>query len=400
MRIRNHLIALVILAGFLGLGILYFRLWVVQRPFGIILFVSDGLVTRHITAARLYSSGAGGTLVMERELPYSALLRNDSLQFAVPDNASVSNAYATGRKTRHRTLAMDADGTPLQTILELARAEGRAVGIVTNGPLGAASTAAFYHHSATAGDRSANVAALVAAPRFDVILGGGAADFLPVSKGGKRTDGRDLLGTQPWEIVQKKSELENAAAYRDRTLLGVFADERLAFSRDRKAGMPEPALNDLVRRAIECLQINRRGYVLIVDDTLVSSACELNDGESVLRETVELDRAIHTAIQTAGDRTLILAAGRHSVGGFALNGYPLRNDKGLAILGPTPEGHPPITWATGPHGPGVPEPSAYQTPSALNNAEDVIVLGRGNGAEKLRGYMDNTDIFRILREAL
>lgn len=400
MRFRNHLIALVILAGFFGVAVLYFRLWVVQRPFGIILFVSDGLVARHITAARLYSSGATGTLSMERDFPYSALVRNHTLQYAVPDASSVSNAYATGRKTRHHTLAVDGRGTPLESILELARAEGRSIGIVTNGPLGGASTAAFYRHSLIGEDRAASVAELLTAQKIDVALGGGARDFLPSGKGGNRTDGRDLLNAQPWEIVRTKSELESAATYRDGRLLGVFADDRLAFSREREAGEPQPALSDLVRRAIECLQTNGRGYVLVVDETLVSHACVLNDGENTMRETVELDRAVRTAIKTAGERTLIIAAGRHSVGGFALNGYPLRDDKGLAILGPTPQGHPPITWATGPHGPASPEPSAYQTPGALNNAEDVIVLGRGIGAEKLRGYMDNTDIFKILKEGL
>jgi alkaline phosphatase len=39
-------------------------------------------------------------------------------------------------------------------------------------------------------------------------------------------------------------------------------------------------------------------------------------------------------------------------------------------------------------------------PSALNTAEDMIGLGRGPGSERLRGFLDNTVIFEILREAL
>ena len=46
------------------------------------------------------------------------------------------------------------------------------------------------------------------------------------------------------------------------------------------------------------------------------------------------------------------------------------------------------------------EPAAFQAPSALNTAEDVIVIGRGAGAEKLQGFLDNTEVFRILRDAL
>jgi alkaline phosphatase len=64
-------------------------------------------------------------------------------------------------------------------------------------------------------------------------------------------------------------------------------------------------------------------------------------------------------------------------------------------------GQPAITWATGPNGPGSKtEPGAFQTPSALNTAEDVTAIGRGVGSEKLRGFLDNTDIFNILKDAL
>ena len=99
MRLRNNLLALAILLGFLGLGVLYVRFWVVQRPYGIIIFVSDGLVTRHITAARLYENGALHRLEMEK-FPHSAMLRNDPLQFAVPDAASAASALATGKPAR------------------------------------------------------------------------------------------------------------------------------------------------------------------------------------------------------------------------------------------------------------------------------------------------------------
>ena len=83
-----------------------------------------------------------------------------------------------------------------------------------------------------------------------------------------------------------------------------------------------------------------------------------------------------------------------------MSGYPLRQDKGLALVGPTPEGHPPITWASGPNARDAAQPTAQQLPAALGNAEDVIAVGRGLGAEKVRGFLDSTAIFDILRNAL
>ena len=403
MRLRNNLLALAILLGFLGLGVLYVRFWVVQRPYGIIVFVSDGLVARHITAARLYENGAGNRLEMERLLLHSALLRTDPLQFAVPDAASAASALATGQKARHHTVGVDQRGAEITSILELARKEGRAVGLVTNGSLTGASPAAFYAHTTNAEDGHALAAKLIAAPQFKVLLGGGSEDFLPEGKGGHRKDGKDFLGANKaagWDVIRARAELESASPYREGTLLGIFAEGAMDFSKKRELTAVQPSLSDLVRRAIECLETNRHGYVLIVDEALISQACVLNEGEHLMRETLELDRAIGTAVKYAGEKSLIVAVGRTSIGGFALSGYPMRQDKGLALLGPTPEGNPYITWATGPKGAKPNEPVAREAVGGVNTAEDVLALGAGLGAERLRGFLDNTDIFQILRDAL
>lgn len=403
MRLRNQLLALIIFAGFLALGAFYIRFWTAKRPFGIIIFVSDGLVSRHLAAARLYSGGADERLSIERFFPQVALVRNDGLQFSVPDSAAAATAIATGKKGRHHTLSMSEAGVALPTILELARASGRNAGLVTTDRFTEPSTAAFFAHTADVSSRDAIAAVLIEPPSFKVLLGGGMGDFLPTDHGGFRADKRNLLEklTGPdWDVVKTKAELESAGAYRKGTLLGLFAPGALAPGKQREAGSTEPTLADMVRRAIQCLETDRDGYVLVVDETLISRAAMINDGEMLLRETSELDKAIATAVQYAGDRSLIVAVGRNSTGGFALNGYPMRQDKGIALVGPTPEGTPAITWATGPNARDAAQPSAHQLPAALGNAEDVIAVGRGLGAEKLRGFIDSTAIFDLLRESL
>ena len=408
MRLRNNLLALAILLVFLAFGVLYVRFWVVQRPFGIVLFVSDGLVSRHITGARLYANGASHRLEIERSVsgvpnfPYSAFVRNDSAQFAVPDAASAANAIATGRRARHHTVGVNENGKAIESILEFARREGRAVGLVTNGRFTDPSAAAFYAHSGNANDSDSLAVSLLKAAPFKVLFGGGLDDFLPGGKGGRRRDAGDRLAPlgKSWDVVRTKAEMESASSYREGTLLGLFAEGTLAYSKERESGVGQPSLTDLVRRAIQCLETDRHGYVLVVDEELISKAAVLNEGEHLLRETLELDRAIDTAVKYAGDKSLVVAVGRSGIGGFALSGYPLRQDKGLALLGPNSEGHPSIPWATGPKGPQSNEPAARVSESALNTAEDVMALGRGLGAEKIRGFLDHTEIFRILRDAL
>ena len=140
-----------------------------------------------------------------------------------------------------------------------------------------------------------------------------------------------------------------------------------------------------------------------------------------------------TALQYAGERTLILCVGKNDVGGLSLNGYPLKGDHGVALLGTNAAGYPAITWSTGPNGPlssealhapspalggtapaaaapstatatpppnAPKEPSAFGAPQAISTARDMIIVGSGPGSELLNGFMDNTNVFQLLQKGL
>jgi alkaline phosphatase len=419
MNLRNQLLALFLVAAFIAAGVLFFHTWVVQKPFGIILFVGDGLAPGNLTAARLYDGGADHHLTMD-EFPHLALATNYANDFAVPDSPAAASAIATGVKVNNGVISISPKGRMLSSILELARERGRAVGIVTTGNLTDASISAFYAHV----QKSSEVDVIAQQfaennPPLDVALGGGAQDFTPEAKSGRRKDGRDLLLEMKGkgaEILRSKSDLESAPVFTTAPRVGVFANGDLAYSNQIEAGSQEPSLPDMVRRAIEFLQMRQSGYVLVVDAELISRAAEQNDGQHVLTETVDMDNAIATAIKYAGDNSVIVAIGEHATGGMTMNGYPLRQEHGVGLLGINALGYPAIAWATGPNGPqkaagaaGSPaptpadgnQPAAYYTqPTAIDNAEDVIAIGKGQGTEALRGVIDNTEIFQILQGAL
>ena len=404
MKLRNQLLALFCLLLFVAMGVLYFQVWVVQKHFGVIVFVSDGMLARHLTVARLYEGGAEHRLALD-SFPHTALVANSARDFAVPDAAAAATALATGVRVNHRNVAFDHRGQPLRTLLEIAKAQGRAVGLVTNAQLTDPAPAAFYAHTPNALDTDSIAGQLADSAHIDVVLGGGSRNFFPAGEKGQRKDGRDLLAEMQrkgCEMVWTKADLENAATYREQGIAGVFTPGAMAFSDEIESGSQQPSLADMVRRAIEFLQVNGKGYLLIVDAGLVSEAAVRNQGERTINETLAMDRAIATAVKYAGDESLIVAVGKHGIGGLTLNGYPLRQDHGVALLGTTASGYPSLTWATGPNGPPATgnEPAAFQTASALNTAEDVIAAAKGPGAEKFHGFLDNTAIFDLLRDAL
>jgi len=425
MKWRNQILALLCLTIFFAFGVLYFRHWVVQKPFGIVLFIGEGLTPDRLAATRMYTGGATPHLAIE-SLPAMALLTNYSQDFAVPDDAAAATTLATGVKVNNRQLGFGPNDKRLRSVIDLAREKNRAIGLVTNGRLTDPSIAAFY--AVGKGDL---VKQMAEEKKVDIALGGGSANFLPDSKGGQRNDGRDFvleMRRNGYEIVRTNAELEAIPQWRRPKLLGLFSDGEMAYANEIAAGSEQPALADMTRRAIQLLQWNTSGYLLIVDAALMRSAARENRGERTLAETAELDRAVKVARDYAGANATVLVVGNFGIGGLSLNGYPFRKDSGVALLGVNSSGEPALTWATGPNatpsrngfpsanptanaeypeppaeGPGAPvvqEPAAVYAPWARNTANDVLAAGSGPGTEALHGFLDNTVIFRIIASQL
>ncbi len=418
---RNQFIALVCLLVFAGLGVLYFQHWVIQKPFGIILLVGEGLAPERIAATRVYLGGADFHLNTDA-MPHSALVMNSSKDFAVGDEAAAATALATGVKVSNRAIALNSNGKAVTSILELAHQRGRATGLITNARLTNPTCAAFYAHAKDANDPDDLAAQLTDGGKVDIAMGGGGGAFLPETKQGYRTDGRDLLlelRGNGFDIVSSRAELDGIPAWKGPKLIGIFGKDDLAFANQIEQWNEQPTLSDMVRRGVELLQFNPRGYLLVVDAGLMRKAAEQNDAEKTFVETAELDRAVAVARRYAGGKSTVIVCGDVGVGGMDLNGSPFRKDSGLALLGLNAAGQPWITWATGPKGNrafGAPrleggnpspdaksetsEPAAFYTKSALSTVEDVIAFGSGPGSDTLSGTIDNTQVFTILRDQL
>ena len=425
MKWRNQLLALFCLILFAAFGVFYFKHWVVQKPFGIILFIGEGLSPGRLAATRVYAGGADAALSLD-SMPHVALVRNYSNDFATPDRAAAATAIATGVKVNNRSIGAGPRDAPVANLIELARRSGRATGLVTDGNITNPTGAAFYAHTSEPTSETELARQIVDSSELDLVLGGGAREFLPEAKDGNRKDGRDLLleiRRKGFDLVRTKAELEAIPDWRRPKLLGVFSPGELAFSDQIEARSEQPSLSDMVRRAIQLLQYNRDGYFLVVDAGLMRKAAEQNDAEHTLAETVEFDRAVAVARRYAGAKSTVAVCGDVAVGGLNLNGYPFRTDRGIAVLGLNSAGDPWFSWASGPKGARsygaaklaanqsppdaaasppeiIQEPAAFYAPAALDTLEDMVAFGSGPGSDGLQGSIDNTVIFTLIRDLL
>ena len=395
-----------------------------DRPIArnVILLIGDGMGQAHRYAAQLLAAGRNGRLAMDR-LPYVGQMGTTSADATsfVTDSAAAATAIATGAKTRNGSVSIDIDGQERTTILELARASGRSVGLVSTCQITDATPAAFAAHVPHRADQSEVARQYIDRTRVDVILGGGAAHWFPwgatlppaLTAGapcrGIGSDGNlvALARETGYEFVADVAALGASLDRRRRErggpLLGLFAAQEFFVQTAEGYGAvydPPVALADLTSAAIDILDQNPRGFFLMVEESAIDRMAHRNNAPLMLKGVLELDRAVQVALAFAkrAPDTLIVVTADHECGGLAVAGsqdqpYPYEPGGGLLDTmlagedGPFPVADADfgfvVGWATNGH-----------------TAAPVPITSTGPGADRLTGEIENTDLFPVMTEAM
>ena len=327
MKLRNRLIALVCLILFLALGAVIFLTKTSRKPFAVILFLGDNITPSSLTATRIFSGGGDGRLHLE-DLPNAALCRNAANDYSVPESASASSAIAAGKRVNRGSLCIDPTGKKLPSLLEIAAGQGRSTGLITAGSLTGVTAAAYYAKTLNSQDRTDIFTQFLSHPPIDFVAGGDDIVNSTNTPASSFPDKRalDQLTKKGILVLHSMIELENQPFWKKTPLLGILSQNQIAVTHPVEGDPSAPSLSDLVRVAIRHLQANGQGYFLVVDDPTIASAAAANDAESMFNRIIAFDQAVTTARRYAGDKALILVAGRETIGGPQLNGYPFLRD--------------------------------------------------------------------------
>jgi alkaline phosphatase len=327
-----------------------------RKARNVIFFVGDGMGVSTVTAARIFSVGVSGQLVID-QFPYTALSRTYSEDSITADSAPTMTAMMTGVNTNQSVLGFgqrtepndfnhDGDGPAPWTLLELAKARGMKVGVVSTAQITHATPAATYAHINQRNNE--NDIALQALPSdstfnkrlrdgVDILMGGGRRFFVPTAtideEGGTggRTDGRDLRSAfqaAGYTYVWNKAGF-NALTPSSLPALGLFERGHMEYEADRVSDLGgEPSLAEMTVKSIHLLEQNRRrgadGYFLMVEAGRIDHAHHEGNAYRALLDTQALDQAIGAAARIVDLReTLIIVSADHSHV-FNIAGYPLR----------------------------------------------------------------------------
>ena len=258
------------------------------RPRSVILMIADGLGPASVTMARVCK---GAPLALDSFLV--GAIRTHATDALVTDSAAAATALAAGVKTRNGAIGMGPDGEPVETALELAQRRGKATGLVATSAITHATPASFAAHV-----RSRTMEAKIAVQELEhgveVLLGGGSEQFLPVLQGGRRLDGRDLLG-EARELGYRIVADRDALLALDATpVLGLFHPEHMDFELDRPP--EQPSLTEMTVKAIELLSANPDGFFLMIEGSRIDHAAHGKDAAGHLGDILEYDRAVAAAL--------------------------------------------------------------------------------------------------------
>jgi alkaline phosphatase len=433
-------------------------------PKYIFVFLADGAGIPHMEITRQYNrfihnEGLVITdrIIKEGTLGLSTTHAADSLS---TDSAAAATALGAGCKAKIGNLGLCADGTVPKTALEIAKGNGMRLALLTNSTVYDASPAAFFCHVASRRDYASIVNRYVEFEP-DLILGGGRDQFLPKGQAGsRRNDETDIIAAltkKGYRYVSNKQELDQAQQGK---VLGLFSLAEMSLEIDR--AKTEPSIYDMTRAAIRLLHENSpRGFVVFIENENIDTAGHLTDIASLIHDFREFDRAVGAAYEfykKYPHETLILVTSDHDTGGLSftmalrelgsakgknqvagtmddlkkIQSISISLRKASEILGPRPTSDS-IDRLMKDHfsgfilAPDIKEAILKRQPfsrtiysDAVANAlgmmvanntqaywqttshtnHPVFVAALGPGAEKFRGYQDNTDFGKNLKAIL
>lgn len=325
----------------------------------VILLIGDGMGDSEITAARDYAEGAGGFFRGLDALPATGQythysLNKDGSPDYVTDSAASGTAWSTGTKTYNGAIGVDINGRDQETLLERAKAAGKATGNVTTAEIEDATPAVEVSHvtnrrcygpeatSKSCADNAlenggrGSIAEQMLTTRPDVTLGGGAKTFGEKAKAGDYA-GKTLLDQareRGYQLPTNASELDAVtAADQERPVLGLFSSGNMPVRwtgpKASQGGYAQPAascednpkrdasvptLAAMTQKAIDLLKTRKDGFFLQVEGASIDKQDHAANPCGQIGETVDLDEAVQKALEFAQQdgETLVITTADHA----------------------------------------------------------------------------------------
>ena len=262
----------------------------------------------------------------------------------VVDSACSASQLATGIASGSEMIGLDSNGDKVETILEKAKALGKATGLVSDTRMTHATPAAFAAHQAHRSLENEIAEEMLKETGVDVMLSGGLRYWIPqgstsdstelaalineptVKIKSKRKDDKNLLTDAQglgYDLAFNRSQLEAAEGTK---LLGLFAysgmNNGIVYSAEKdSAERAQPSLAEMTTKALDVLSKDEDGFFLMIEGGQIDWAAHSNDTGQMLHELLKFDESVQAVYDWVKDRedTLVIITADHETGSFGFS---------------------------------------------------------------------------------
>lgn len=276
------------------------------------------------------------------------------------ESASASTAFATGVKTYNNSIGMDINYQPLVNIVQIAKSKNKSAGVVTSVQFSHATPAAFVAHNLSRQNYSEIAFEMLLDSKCDVIMGAGNPDFDDNGEPSHETykyvgDSLTWLGLHagntmfyvngvpdtvedvngdgirdPWHLIQDRNQFQNLIT--GETPLRVLGVPKIHSTLQQKRSGDSyadpfavplltsvPTLAEMTKGALNVLDNNQNGFLLIIEGGAVDWASHSNQKGRMIEEHIDFNNAVNTVIEWVNlnsnwNETMVIITADHECG--------------------------------------------------------------------------------------
>ncbi|KAJ1507419.1 hypothetical protein HMI55_000781 [Coelomomyces lativittatus] len=264
--------------------------------------------------------------------------RTRSASSWVTDSAAGATAFSCGLKSYNGAIAVTPNMQPCATAMEAAFYQGYKTGLVVTSRITHATPAAFNAHVVWRDFENDIAEQQIGHSPLqrvtDLMFGGGRGHFIGKTSSsssspymGFRNDSRDLLKEAEqkfgFQVIKTRRELDEVAL--KLPLLGLFANDHMSYEIDRDPEL-EPSLVDMTESTLKLLREavdadpDCPGFFLMIEGSRIDMAAHSNDAATHAHEVLMYQNtvsAVHRFVEENSD-TLMISTSDHETGGFSL----------------------------------------------------------------------------------
>lgn len=274
----------------------------------VILMIGDGMSFNNLEATK---AERGVQLAMET-MPVKTNSDINSFLNTYTDSAAGGTALACGIRVWNSSVAVFPfdpltlpviDNVPV-TIAELAKANGKAAGVVTTDQTSGATPSAFSAH-ALSRNMEKEISEDQLKNGFDLIWGAASASV-----------NEENAVANGWAYIDTETELMALEA--GSRSFAQFSFDDLKYVKNE---YDTPTVEEMTEKAIELLSADEDGFFLMVEGACIDKHAHGNDMENMTLSAVEFDKAVAAALEFAekDGETLVVVTADHGTGGMKYN---------------------------------------------------------------------------------